>query len=49
MTKPGKNYRNALAKVNIDKQYPPREGVALAKAIRQHDHIAHLLISLAGI
>ncbi|MGE5073166.1 MAG: 50S ribosomal protein L1, partial [Anaerolineae bacterium] len=31
MTKPGKNYRNALNKVDIDKQYPPREGVALAK------------------
>src|SRR5512146_1895807 len=31
MTKPGKNYRAALAKVDEDKQHAPREGVALAK------------------
>src|SRR5512140_2270027 len=31
MPKLGKNYRAAVAKVDIDKQYPPREGVALAK------------------
>jgi large subunit ribosomal protein L1 len=31
MPKQGKNYRAALAKVDIDKQYAPREGVALAK------------------
>src|SRR5512136_3304973 len=31
MPKQGKNYRAALAKVDIDKQYPPREAVALAK------------------
>src|SRR5512136_592416 len=32
MPKQGKNYRAALAKVEIEKQYPPREAVALAKA-----------------
>src|SRR5512138_1040014 len=31
MPKPGKNYRAALAKVDENKQYDPREGVALAK------------------
>jgi large subunit ribosomal protein L1 len=31
MTKPGKNYRAALAKVDLNKQYSPQEGVALAK------------------
>ncbi len=31
MPKPGKNYRAALAKVDLEKQYPPREAVALAK------------------
>ena len=31
MTKPGKNYRAAVAKLDENKQYAPREGVALAK------------------
>jgi len=31
MPKPGKNYRAALAKVDLNKQYLPEEGVALAK------------------
>ncbi len=31
MPKPGKNYRAALAKVDLEKQYSPQEGVALAK------------------
>jgi large subunit ribosomal protein L1 len=31
MAKPGKNYRAALEKVDLNKQYSPQEGVALAK------------------
>src|SRR5512143_1194705 len=31
MTKPGKNYKAAMAKVDENKQYAPQEGVALAK------------------
>ena len=31
MTKPGKNYKAALAKVDLNKQYQPQEAVALAK------------------
>ena len=31
MPKPGKKYRAALAKVDLEKQYLPQEGVALAK------------------
>jgi large subunit ribosomal protein L1 len=31
MSKPGKNYRAALAKVDLNKQYLPAEAVALAK------------------
>jgi large subunit ribosomal protein L1 len=31
MAKPGKNYRAALAKIDLNKQYLPAEGVALAK------------------
>src|SRR5512136_3109089 len=31
MLKQGKNYRAALAKIDLEKQYAPREGVALAK------------------
>lgn len=32
MPKPGKNYRAALAKVDLEKLYSPQEGVALAKS-----------------
>ena len=31
MPKPGKNYRAALAKVDLNKLYLPQEAVALAK------------------
>ena len=32
MPKQGKKYRAALAQVDLEKQYSPKEGVALAKA-----------------
>ncbi|HTP04932.1 MAG TPA: 50S ribosomal protein L1, partial [Nitrospirota bacterium] len=31
MPKPGKKYRAALAKIDLEKQYLPEEGVTLAK------------------
>ena len=44
MAKPGKNYRAALEKVDLNKQYLPREGVALNQYVGQQVQLSAIML-----